>query len=120
MDPSSVQSIQENEFMFASNRHLYEWLTEGDQHDAQIQLHYNESDRQYASKQSRVNLNKTKEKDIYDEVDRIFELRSTTNSQFWDEDYLSNETDPQLKLPEDEASIIEPSISESVEVAPSN
>lgn len=107
MDPTSVASeVLDPSFGYASNKHLYDWLTENERHEEMRQTLYREVDRQYASKQTKVNNRKSELADIYDSVERTFERRAIINSiegAGWDEDYLSNETDPQLKLPQGEA-----------------
>ena len=104
MDPTSVADpILGNNFGFVTNRHLYEWLTENEIHNEQIQSHYKENDRQYSSKQTNVNLRKIERGEIYDSIERTFEKRGLDyeTGAGWNEDFLSNETDSQIKLPEE-------------------
>lgn len=119
MDPSSVaEPIIENDFGFASNRHLYEWLVENDVHNEQIQTHYRDVDKQYTNKQNNVNGRIVEMGEIYDSIERTFAKRNETDAiemAGWREDYLSNETDPQLILPQSDAVLSEPQVETMIE-----
>lgn len=102
MDPSSVSDIGfSGEFGYASNKHLNNWIVENDTHNEQIQNFLYDTDRQYSSKQKLVTDRKKELGDIYDSIERTFDKRDEIDQVYginWDEDYLSNETDPLIKL----------------------
>jgi hypothetical protein len=101
MDPTSVAPTpNENGWGYASNRHLYEWLVENETNNEQIQTFMSEVDKNYTSKQPNVNFRKIELAEIYDSVERIYEARQQRDGMSWFEDYISNETDPQIKLPQ--------------------
>lgn len=104
MDPTSIIAeavpISESNFMLDSNRHLYDWLIEGETRTQQINELMNDVDRQYASQQPRVDRRNIEKEQIYDSVERLFQSRSLVIEMGggFKEDYLSNETDPSIKL----------------------
>jgi hypothetical protein len=100
MDPINEQTVSGGNFLFASNRHLYEWISENDIRQKQIDDFMKSTDRQYASKQPSFDKRAIEKAEIYDTVERIYEQRSKLAQENggFKEDYLSNETDPSIKL----------------------
>lgn len=110
MDPTSVATpLVEPQFGYQSNKHLNDWITESEIHSAQIEAVYIENDRDQANKQPNVNARKIVLGDIWDDYERSFNARGReiegelflskgTDTGSWMEDYITNETDPRIKL----------------------
>lgn len=110
MDPTSIAApLIEREFGYQSNKHLYDWITENETHSLEIQTVIRESDRNSSNKQYKVNARKETLGEIWDDLNRTYEARGNeidgeifkskgTDTGSWMEDYITNETDPQIKL----------------------
>jgi hypothetical protein len=110
MDPTSVAApITESQFGYQSNKHLNDWILENELHTAQIYDVYSEIERNQASKQPKVNARKVVLGELWDDFERtmnaqgreiegeIFNSKGTDTGS-WMEDFITNETDPQIKL----------------------
>lgn len=91
-----------NEWGYASNKHLYEWIANYSIAESQKQELFKEMDPKMAGTQDKVNTRKEMRGELYDSFERTMEKRAEVvvreGGGVWKEDPLSNEVDAYMKL----------------------